>query len=141
MKTTHLYDLYLPHEDALQHLNQVFYMELHQCGCGDPDETWNLIHEILSLAPFFEDGRHQQVHDLLGRSHGFVLNVLTDAELLEHGGSVGGSWITDKGRWLLEVIDRVGLDALDEKVDLFGLPHDGDDCGPDCYKPSLPDSP
>jgi hypothetical protein len=82
-------------------------MDLHQCGCGSPQETWKLIHELLSLAPFYEDGRWKQVEGILGRAHGFVLGVLTEADLLEHGGSVGGSWITDKGRWLLEAVGTV----------------------------------
>jgi hypothetical protein len=135
-----LYDDMLPHEDTLQHLNQVFYTELHQCGCGSPQETWELIHELLSLAPFYEDGRWKQVEGILGRAYGFVLGVLAEVELLEHGGSVGGSWITEKGRWLLEAVGTVGLSDLDEKVDLFGLPHYTDDgtgeCGPECWKPS-----
>ena len=141
MTEVDLYEQYLPHENILQHLNQVFYMQLHQCGCGSPDDTWTLIHEVLSLAPFVEDERWKQVEGILGRAYGFVLCVLDDADLLEHGGSVDGSWITDKGRWVLEAIALVGLGDLDAKVGLFGLPHyenDGDgECGPDCWKPSV----
>jgi hypothetical protein len=139
-----LYNLYLPHEDTLRHLNRLFYTDLHQCGCGNPADTWELIHEVLSLAPFFEDQRWKQVEDILGRAYDFVLGVLSDADLLEHGGSVGGSWITDKGRWLLQAIERVGLDDLDEKVGLFGLPHfesDDGECGVDCWKPAIPTTP
>jgi hypothetical protein len=138
------------HEDMLSHLNLLWYGRapegLDFCGCGNPEDVWRLIHSILALTPLHEDGHRQQVRELVGTDAAFhvVLYVMTSGDLLEHGGSVGGSWITPKGEWARWAIglvaDEWGWDTVDEMVSEFGLPHYHDVpqdeagvCGPDCW--------
>ncbi|MFE9448295.1 hypothetical protein [Streptomyces sp. NPDC006739] len=113
-------------ENLLQHLYKVLCQDIPACGCGDPQASHTLVHDLLRLTPFYEDGRWRDAEKLIGTSGAvqIVLSALTDADLLEHGGTVGGSWITDKGRWLLWAIDQSGgIHGLDERLDDAGLPH------------------
>lgn len=124
-------------ENVLEHLNYVFYSDLKLCGCGDPASAWQLIHGLLKLAPFYEDQRWKQARELIGSDGAkhIVLSAMTDADLLEHGGSIGGSWATDKGRWVLWAIDEAGgPEDLDTRVDEVGYPHEGQGCSDTCWK-------
>ncbi len=124
-------------DDDLSHLYALFYGEggLRFCGCGSPEDAYALVRDILTLAPFFEGwetghANHEKVRALIGTDGAFylVLYGLDGAGLLEHGGSVGGSWLTAKGRHYLEMMRRYQWDDLEH----VGFPHDGDACTPEC---------
>lgn len=38
-------------ESTIQHLNQIFYMDLGLCGCGNPDDAYELVRDLLALCP------------------------------------------------------------------------------------------
>ena len=106
---------------------------LHFCGCGCPDEAYELVRDILALAPFYD--HPEAVRELTGdRAYYLVLYAIDNAGLLEHGASIGGSWLTPKGAHYLELMRKFDHDDLDH----VGLPHYGDDgrgdgeCGPGC---------
>lgn len=100
------------------------------CGCGNPETAYKLIHDLLSLAPLYKDDGWQKARELIGSdgAHQIVMSALTDADLMSHGGSIGGSWITDRGKWFLWAVDQVGgIDGLDGKLDeQGGFPHSWD---------------
>lgn len=116
--------------DALserQHLEGLFSGELKLCGCGNPEDAYALIRDLLDLAPFH---RHpQRVRDLIGNDGAYhiVLSVLDEARLIEHGGGIGGAWITPKGERYRELMHRYEYSDLDD-----GPPHDGGDCPEGC---------
>lgn len=124
-------------QHVLEHLYLVFYGDLGLCGCGNPETALTLIRDLLRLAPFHQDGHWQQVHALIGSdgAHHIVLSALDNADLIEHGGSIGGSWATDKGQWMLWAIEQAGdLDDLPDRLSMIGFPHDGDGtCSDDCW--------
>ncbi|MBM9509970.1 hypothetical protein [Actinacidiphila acididurans] len=119
-----------PHlEEVACHLYLVFCEHLPFCGCGDPAAGYKLAHQILTLAPLYEDGRWRQAEELCGTpgAHQLVLAALTEAGLLEHGSSIGGSWITDRGRWVLWAVEQIGgIDVLEDRLDNAGFPHEWD---------------
>ena len=59
--------------------------------------------KTLELAPLYENENWRKVETLLGAANEIVLYLLNSADLLEHGGAVGGSWSTDKGQRFLSV--------------------------------------
>ncbi len=78
------------------------------CGCGDPDEALNYIKCVLQS---IEDRQKPECDfrlnivnliALTGKAHYFTLYFLDDKGLTEHGSSVGGCWLTQKGSELLE---------------------------------------
>lgn len=99
------------------------------CGCGNPEDAHRLIHQILSLAPLHTDDSWQKARELIGSDGAFqiVLSALNDANLMEHGTTVGGSWLTDRGKWFLWAVEQVGgIGTLTDKLDGVGFPHDWD---------------
>lgn len=126
-------------EHTLDHLCQMFYgeSELGLCGCGNPEHAWQLIASLLNLAPFYE--HPDAVTELIGQ-HGayhIVLSALTRADLIEHGGSIGGSWLTPKGKWcqraLAGVTDwEVFCRAIDEDAGFPDQCQDG--CTDACWE-------
>lgn len=80
------------------------------CGCGNPEDALELIHELLrvmNVRPLERD--HDRLDELLPTSgiKMIVLQALTEADLLEHGGNIGGSWPTEKGERVLAVLEQV----------------------------------
>lgn len=109
--------------------NHVVFQDLGICGCGDPDGALDRMQDVLNLAPFYEghdtpEGANwQRVNELFngdGVGAEFFVNILNKADLMEHGGSSMGGWITPKGKRFLEA-----LDAIDHEQIL--------ECGLACY--------
>jgi len=74
------------------------------CGCGDPLSAMQFLYKVLKLAPFHQDWK--LVRDLFpndGMYH-FVLYQLNHLGLMEHGGSVGGGWLTERGELALKLL-------------------------------------
>ena len=118
-------------ESAIQHLNSIFYVDLGLCGCGNPDDAYELVRDLLALCPLYEDQRWRQAETLTsgGAVHHIVMSTLDTAGLIEHGSSINGSWLTPKGTWFLNAARAVPFDDLDEA----GLPHDGASCTGQCW--------
>jgi hypothetical protein len=110
------------------------------CGCGSPETVAGFVRDVLTayrerwastdkLDMFKLEDRpamkaawdaHDATIAVLLPSDGvryFVLYLLNHWELLEHGGSVGGSWLTDKGKAMLVALDA---EACDEFAGLCG---------------------
>lgn len=119
---------------------QAFYYDtLNWCGCGNPEEALGLMRDVLRLfkersdanrlptpahffvpdvASFLNDRAEgwrlvtQKIDDLLGDgplglSYLYMLDALG---LTEHGGYVGGCWLTAEGERVLALLDA-DLDA------------------------------
>jgi len=120
-------------EHVLDHVYKLFYGDLGMCGCGNPEDAYDLIRKLLDAAPFWEDPN--AVRDLIGQpgAYHIVLGSLTRVELLEHGGGIGGSWLTPKGEWFRDALRTVKFDDLGDDGSNVGLPHDGGECTDACW--------
>jgi hypothetical protein len=131
-------DPYCPRcEDNLCHLYQLIYGDLHFCGCGDPDDGRKLVRDLLALIPppggNWTSNREAVAERIGVRDQDYgtwhvVLSLLTHAGLIEHGTSIGGSWLTPKGAHYLKIMQAHEEDDLDH----VGFPHDGKGCPEDC---------
>jgi hypothetical protein len=81
----------------------VIYDQLHNCGCGHHKERLALVRQVLRDCPLHDDERWR-AYDTPAAE--WLLCVMSDADLIEHGGTVSGSWITDKGKRLLTVFEN-----------------------------------
>ena len=97
-------------------LNEFNYGDLGLCGCGLPEYTNFVIKEILRIQSITDyntkkDGfsslcnvnikENDNYHGLIQ----FVLYVLDNHGFLNHGSSVGGAWLTDKGKMYLDILE------------------------------------
>jgi hypothetical protein len=74
------------------------------CGCGSPHSAAASLLKLLRLHPLYDHRRELEV--LLpdkGIQH-LVLYMLDCFDLTEHGSSVGGAWLTDKGKAVMEAL-------------------------------------
>jgi hypothetical protein len=95
--------------------------ELGFCACGSPEETIDFIAEILKVFKWYADSI-KDINDNLDRYYDekesklvalcgneksvyFIKYFLDSKRFLEHGGSIGGSWITSDGLEWLELYE------------------------------------
>ena len=82
---------------------------LAQCGCGEPEESFNFLRELVTIF----DRRNKEfvsewetavelVKTKPAMALYAILNMLTNLGVLEHGGSVGGSWPTPVGEAIVD---------------------------------------
>lgn len=101
-------------------LNRFYYEELKFCDCGNPEDIMQLIKDILNQIEHkrddektYEDNQEEiiKIFNFNGKvNHAvrdFILNYLDIVGLLEHGGSIGGSWLTEKGQVILSLMNQV----------------------------------
>lgn len=100
---------------------------LELCYCGRPEETFQLVKELLERAEqlwpenleesaisttktkcFYDDHK-----DASKRWVEFGAKVLDMANLLEHGGGIGHAWLTPKGVRVLQFLRQYGTDHND----------------------------
>ncbi|NUQ98305.1 MAG: hypothetical protein HOY79_17735 [Streptomyces sp.] len=115
------------------HLHALFYDHIVGCGCNQPETAYNLVRNILNLAPFYTDGNWRKVETLIGSEGAFqiIVGLLSSLDLLEHGSSMGGSWITPKGEYVRELMGR--HEWATTEYDSDGEPDGVDDAGyPEC---------
>lgn len=82
--------------------HDVIYDKLHFCGCGMFTARMELLKQVLEATPMYE-GRWPERDTVLGEA---FLCLLDGAGLTEHGGSVGGSWLTDDGERMLRILQN-----------------------------------
>jgi hypothetical protein len=88
-------------------LNHFFQDDMDWCACGMPDAAARLVLELLRACPFYDNRlRVEQLLPCRGVEY-FVLYGLASADLIEHGGSVGGSWLTEKGKEVLASLEEI----------------------------------
>lgn len=115
------------------HLHALFYDHIVGCGCNQPHAAYELVRDILNLTPFYENGNWRTAGSLIGSDGAFqiVIGLLSNAGLLEHGGSMGGSWLTKKGEYIRELVNRHQWETTGH--DAGGEPNGVDDAGyPEC---------
>ena len=96
------------------------YEIMDMCGCGCPEDTHEMIRRVLNvrydwhtdkieyeeIKKRYKEDLHLDTEDTL--HYGalqFVLYMLDSNGILEHGGSIGGCWLTDLGKMYLTVLN------------------------------------
>lgn len=79
------------------------------CGCGSSDELADLAWKILDYFSIPFEKRFPEGESLLSDSlaHELIAHILTDKDLLEHGFSVYGSWLTSEGKNVHGIIKKL----------------------------------
>lgn len=85
---------------------------LNFCGCGNPEESLLFTRKTLQKIKarsdnFCDPTKLSALEGWLGPAYEFVLYVLTEKGIIEHGGSIYGSWLTSKGVQLLDDLNRL----------------------------------
>lgn len=104
------------------------------CDCGEPESALEFMRDVLiairdrhAVAGSDNDAHTaaaEKINQLLPGMIGLTyLYVLTTYDLIEHGGSVYGSWLTDEGHEILEMLERADITkAMSEGQHIFDLP-------------------
>lgn len=109
-------------ESLIDHLMDFFSYEiLHLCGCGCPEDTYEIIRKILTIR-FEWQSRKISYEEVIKRYKNdlgldtkknsnhygalqFVMYILDHNGILEHGSSIGGCWLTSLGEMYLTVLN------------------------------------
>ena len=75
------------------------------CGCGSPSVAMTALRDLLQSYGSQVDGFRYLGNDVDPQEY-LLVNILDDRGLLDHGSSIYGAWITEKGRGVLEYITR-----------------------------------
>ena len=88
------------------------FLQKYFCGCGQPESAVERLRDLLRWHHRENGGykgREAAVNDA-----GFemlLLYFLDHMGLTEHGGSVGGAWLTAEGEGVLGALERLGEDV------------------------------
>lgn len=84
------------------------------CGCGNPEDAADALLRLLRLHPMYEHGK--ELDEWVG-DNGLaylLLYSLDRYDLTEHGGSVMGAWLTEKGTAVRDALAREEADEFEE---------------------------
>lgn len=83
------------------------------CGCGNPEDAAGALLRLLRLHPLYE--HHDEFDEWItdGGVAMLLLYQLDRLELTEHGGSVGGGWLTEKGTAVRDALAREEVDGFE----------------------------
>lgn len=76
--------------------------ELGICGCGCPDQVYRRIHVVMKEI----SKKGTRTDDTVGY-YNYMIYQLNEQGFLEHVSSIFDSWITEKGKKLIEVLDEM----------------------------------
>lgn len=87
------------------------FSDLDLCGCGTSD-PYKIINTLLKHA-VSEGSFYDPIDYMSSEVVEFVAKVMNSSKwnLLEHGGSIGRSWLTTKGKVLLQFFEDFGTDT------------------------------
>lgn len=123
-------------ETVRQHIYSLFYDQLGLCGCGLPEESFDLVRDALAIIGGGGEERWKEVEEIIPQraARHMVLSMLDMADLTEHGTVITGCWLTPKGTWYLRQLRKV--DDWDD-INGAGIPHDGRSCTDRCFLPPM----
>lgn len=107
------------------------------CGCGSPEDAVTALERLLALHPLYDN---RAAFEALIPNDGMqylMLYTLDHFDLTEHGGSVGGGWLTEKGKAVLAAIRAHDADEICAQCCIHGVAVD-DMGGHDCSDAEIP---
>ena len=108
-------DYYIEMSDDEEFIASFFVEAFNFCGCGCLSMSVKFVRDILNC---FEDREEDNLSPYLNLNKAkevcgndnitdFMLHWLDSVELTEHGSSVYGSWLTDKGKALRDYLKKI----------------------------------
>lgn len=91
-------------KDYMEEFKDVLVEVIGICGCGDPERALEIYQKALEWC---ENGvliRKSQPFEDNDDLSLIVLYNLHDKELTSHGTGIGGSWLTEKGKLILDIM-------------------------------------
>ena len=84
---------------------EAMYYSLGLCGCGSPDEVHQMLIDVLKC---IDTGKRldavveliKQKPDIVAE---FIGHFLEDKGMTEHGSSVYGSWLSERGKQFIDI--------------------------------------
>jgi hypothetical protein len=79
------------------------------CGCGCPEEACEILRRLLDAHPLHSK---RDIDEIVSPTlMYFILYTLDHFDLTEHGGGVGGAWLSAKGSAVLAALNRESVDG------------------------------
>jgi hypothetical protein len=103
------------------------------CGCGRPQDAAAALSRLLRLHPLYDNGAEFESWIPDSGVQFLLLYTIDNHGLTEHGGGIGGGWLTGKGEAVRDALAREesdGFEALLEMHCVHGF--DADDAAHDC---------
>ena len=106
--------------------------EIRFCDCGSPGNTLKLIKQILNLiykrydkeeyVDYNYDNFKEDIHNLfqcksseMSMEIYYIIAYLLDSvDVLEHGSSIGGSWLSSSGKYLRECLNIFNDEEIED---------------------------
>lgn len=105
------------------------------CGCGSPEDAAGALLRLLGLHPLHDHRAEFKEYVPDDGIEMLLLYMLDRLELTEHGGTVGGAWLTAKGEAVRDALAREEADEferLSESNCIHGYSIDNDEGEHDC---------
>jgi hypothetical protein len=126
-----LKDLLKTRQQPIDNIYDLYYKMFGFCGCGDPESQIVLLHDVLMAisdkwnVTISDTVKAKEKQDkiralLPGALGDHYLYWLTHLDILEHGGSIGGSWLTKKGEEILLLLKTAPHGNLDPDAECNG---------------------
>ena len=104
-------------EQRKEDFETIYFGEIGMCGCGQPEDVKKFIYELLKNHKECKD--EKITYKVMAENRKriiketdtdvvfeFVFHILEHNDLLEHGGSVYGSWFTEKGEKFFDLLSE-----------------------------------
>lgn len=102
-------------EERKEKFKDIYYNTIGMCGCGSPDEVRQFLFDLLENHRQYKDDeityevmseKRKEIIKSVDTDIIFeiIFHLFNNAELLEHGGSVYGSWFTEEGLNFLKLL-------------------------------------
>lgn len=115
---------------AMDYVNDFYFEKLDFCGCGIPKDVIIMIKDILNIISTRDTRSYEEQQELFRECFKlkkdsndmeytllqFILNVLDNADVTEHGSSIGNSYLTIYGKKLLECLNALTVDEIDDAL-------------------------
>lgn len=105
------------------------------CGCGSPTLAAERLRDLLALHPLHSNREAFEAFVPDAGIAELLLYTLDHFELTEHGGTVGGAWLSDKGKAILEALNLEADTDFEKLTGTFCIHGHQFGGGPDDYEP------
>ncbi len=115
-------DDFIKEEERLNEL----YFSIGMCGCGSPDEIKLFLHNMIKIQQNYKESlidyqkKVESIKNLIQNTppnviFEFVFNILDHNNMVEHGSSINGAWLTNLGEEFFNLL--TGKCKSDENTD------------------------
>ena len=109
-------------EQRKEKFEDIYYNKLGMCGCGTPEEVKHFLFSLLENHRQYKDD--EITHEVMSENRKkiiktvdadiifeIIFHVFDNVGLLEHGGSIYGSWFTEEGINFFKLLSEFKKDS------------------------------